>query len=342
MRWDLFCRVIDNHGDLGVCWRLASDLAARGERVRLWVDDPAALSWMAPAGASGVEVLDWSAPAQPPGDVVIEAFGCNPPQAFVAGMAARLAPPLWLNLEYLSAEAWVERSHRLPSPQAAGPGRGLIKWFFYPGFTPATGGLLCEPGLIDARRDFDRQAWWAAQGIAARPGERVVSLFCYPSAPIDALAAALADAPTLLLLCGGARAPSSVRRGGAVRCAPVPWLSQGDYDRLLWSCDINFVRGEDSLVRALWAGAPFVWQLYPQHDGVHAHKLRAFAERFGAQRVPGLDALWQRWNALDGGALAIPEARAWQTACREFRAGLLEQGDLCTQLLGFAREKMRA
>ena len=32
MLWDLFCRVIDNHGDLGVCWRLARDLAARGER----------------------------------------------------------------------------------------------------------------------------------------------------------------------------------------------------------------------------------------------------------------------------------------------------------------------
>ena len=61
MHWDLFCRVIDNFGDIGVCWRLAADLGARGQRVRLWVDDPSALAWMAPAGAPGVEVLAWSA-----------------------------------------------------------------------------------------------------------------------------------------------------------------------------------------------------------------------------------------------------------------------------------------
>ena len=77
-RWDLFCRVIDNHGDVGVCWRLAADLAARGVQVRLWIDDASALSWMAPAGAAGVTVLAWPANAQEgerdgdvaPGDVV--------------------------------------------------------------------------------------------------------------------------------------------------------------------------------------------------------------------------------------------------------------------------------
>ena len=46
--WDIFCKVIDNYGDMGVCWRLAADLASRAHRVRLWVDDLAALSWMAP------------------------------------------------------------------------------------------------------------------------------------------------------------------------------------------------------------------------------------------------------------------------------------------------------
>ena len=41
MRWDLFCRALDNYGDIGVGWRLAADLGARGEAVRLWLDDPA-------------------------------------------------------------------------------------------------------------------------------------------------------------------------------------------------------------------------------------------------------------------------------------------------------------
>ena len=57
MRWDIFCKVIDNHGDLGVCWRLACGLAAQGETVRLWVDDPSALAWMAHGGCQGVTVI---------------------------------------------------------------------------------------------------------------------------------------------------------------------------------------------------------------------------------------------------------------------------------------------
>jgi uncharacterized repeat protein (TIGR03837 family) len=90
-RWDVFCRVIDNHGDLGVCWRLACDLADRGQQLRLWVDDPAALRWMAPQGHPRVALLHWTedTPLPEPGDVVVEAFGCDPPEAFVARMAAR-------------------------------------------------------------------------------------------------------------------------------------------------------------------------------------------------------------------------------------------------------------
>jgi uncharacterized repeat protein (TIGR03837 family) len=109
MQWDLFCRVIDNFGDIGVCWRLAADLAGRGEAVRLWTDDAGALAWMAPQGAPGVQVCAWpadGAAVAEPGEVVIEAFGCALPPPFVAAMAARAArarPPVWINLEYLSA-----------------------------------------------------------------------------------------------------------------------------------------------------------------------------------------------------------------------------------------------
>src|SRR5687768_145990 len=117
MLWDLFCRVVDNFGDIGICWRAAADLAARGEQVRLWTDDARALGWMAPGGRPGVQVLPWTddAGTVQPGDVVVEAFGCNPPHAFVQRMAAMARPPVWINLEYLSAEPYVERSHGLPS-----------------------------------------------------------------------------------------------------------------------------------------------------------------------------------------------------------------------------------
>src|SRR5436190_8920873 len=172
LQWDLFCRVVDNFGDIGVCWRLAADLAARGHSLRLWIDDPSALAWLAPGGAAGVEVIHWTddSALRVPGDVVIEAFGCDPPAGFVAAMVQQARPPVWINLEYLSAESYVERSHRLPSPQLSGPGTGLTKWFFYPGFTPATGGLPREPDLSDQQAQFDAAAWLAAHDIAPRAG----------------------------------------------------------------------------------------------------------------------------------------------------------------------------
>ncbi len=349
MRWDLFCRVIDNHGDLGVCWRLAADLAARGEAVRLWVDDATALSWMAPEGAAGVEVHPWPSHdvGAEPGDVVVEAFGCDPPAFFVERMAKRLGAPVWINLEYLSAEDYVERSHRLPSPHPS----GLTKWFFYPGFTERTGGLLREPGLLDARRAFDAAAWLASFGITRAPGERAVSLFCYANAALPALLHELAPAPTLLLATPGPAAQQAREVLGAsgrlraLRCVELPYLTQVNFDRLLWSCDLNFVRGEDSAVRAIWAGAPFVWQFYPQDDGAHHGKLEAFLQRY----LGGTDAswadpcreLWRSWNGAGPrcGLPAPAASAAWRTHARAWRDRLAAQVDLCTQLIGFARER---
>ena len=345
MHWDLFCRVIDNFGDIGVCWRLAADLGARGETVRLWVDDPAPLRWMAPQGAARVEVCTWTAdaPDAEPGDVVIEAFGCDPPPAFVARMAARAPAPLWINLEYLSAEAYVQRSHGLRSPQLSGPGNGLDKWFFYPGFGLGTGGLIREPALIEQRERFDGAAWLQARGWAPRPGERVLSLFCYPSAPLPSLLSDLGTQPTLLLATPGAAASAAALVRPPLRCIQLPWLSQPDYDRLLWSCDLNFVRGEDSFVRAQWAGVPFVWQIYPQDDGAHAVKLQAFLDLLLAGRSDAfatrLRALWCAWNGIGPWPLAWPEPGPWRALAAGWCGGLARQPDLATQLLGFVAGK---
>src|SRR3546814_5520377 len=145
MQADIFGRVIDNYGDIGVFWRLARRLAqGRGWQVRLWVDDLRAFARIQPdisADAAqqrhgGIEIVHWTSPPPrlEPGDVVVEAFACDPPAAFVQAMHAR--PPIWINLEYLSAEPWVESCHGLPSRRPD----GLVKHFFFPGFTAATGG----------------------------------------------------------------------------------------------------------------------------------------------------------------------------------------------------------
>jgi uncharacterized repeat protein (TIGR03837 family) len=363
-RWDLFCRVIDNHGDLGVCWRLARRLAALGRRVRLWVDDATALGWMAPGGAAGVELRPWldPAPDERPGDVVVEAFGCDPPPGFVGRMAAAAVPPVWINLEYLSAEAYVERSHGLPSPQSAGPGAGLVKWFFYPGFTRATGGLLREPGLERERDAFEPAPWLASIGVSVRPAARRISLFCYEPAPAlaEALESWSAEPTELLVTPGPATRQVAERLGvegrpgtaaprGALQAHFLPWLAQPDYDRLLWSCALNHVRGEDSLVRALWAARPFVWQLYPQKDGAHLAKLEAFLDLYladadvDAATAAALRRHCRAWNGAPNppaAAVGEPDPDRWRAMAVARSAALAaaatQGGDLAQRLCDFA------
>lgn len=351
LQWDVFCRVVDNHGDMGVCWRLAADLASRGETVRLWTDDASALRWMAPSGASGVSVQAWNDATADAGDVVVEAFGCDPPAGFVQRMAARPRPPVWINLEYLSAEGYVRRSHGLPSPQLAGPGKGLTKWFYYPGFTDGCGGLLREPGWQSRRAAFDANAWLASLGVKAREGERRVSLFCYDGSPLPELLQSWAHARApILMLCTPGPAWTQVdallgpaRRLGALRACPLPLLTQVDYDHVLWSCDLNFVRGEDSFVRAQWAGVPFVWQAYRQARARHGVKLQAFLDLHLADAADALSGPIRRihagWNGLGDAGWNWPETRAWQSHTAAWRDTLFAQDDLGMQMLRFVAER---
>lgn len=399
MLWDVFCRVIDNFGDIGVCWRLSADLAARGQRVRLWVDDAAALGWMAPevawsldgtgrevgTGHPGVTVHRWAhaecAELVPePGDIVVEAFGCDPPEPFLARMN-RPAPPAWINLEYLSAEAYVERSHGLQSPVFSGPAAGLRKHFFYPGFTPRTGGLLREADLADRQRAFTeeaRLAWLRNLGVPATSDCRLVSVFCYATAPLGEWLSAMAEealshasATRVLLTPGHATrlaqawlTTASSAHQKALILHELPALPQPEFDKLLWACHLNIVRGEDSAVRALWAGKPHIWHIYPQDDGVHADKLAAFLDHWlqdtGGPLSSALRAAWQHFNRLPtgpsesdevatGSALLcgessppppLPDWRQadsdWARASRAARQRAWSQTDLVTQLQAFA------
>ena len=359
MVWDIFCRVIDNFGDIGVCWRLAAALGRRGLTVRLWANDSSALAWMAPGGAPGVQLLAWTdnPPDLAPGGVVIEAFGCAPPDRFVARMAAAQPRPVWINLEYLSAEPYVERSHGLASPQFSGPGAGLVKWFFYPGFTAATGGLLqCGAALSGAAARDDgvsaaaARDWVAEQGWAAAPGEQAVTVFCYDNPALPALLHALATQPTLLRLPpGAARAQlRNLQLTGALplglRLLDLPYLPQPDFDRLLAAADLNLVRGEDSFVRAQCAAsAPFVWQIYPQHDGAHGAKLAAFLDLYLAGQPADLAGavrgVFRAFNGLARLPALLPNRPGWQSAHSQWHHALQLRTDLCSQLVQFVRGK---
>ena len=348
--WDIFCTVIDNHGDLGVCWRLTRQLLAQGQSVRLWVDDASALVWMAPDAHAlpKLQVLPWAAASQSevlkslkPADVWIEAFGCTLPEAFVAhGVATQPQQPAWINLEYLSAEDWVPRMHNMPSPVMSGPAKGWTKRFFYPGFTADTGGLLRESDLQERQQRFDRMAWRKKHAPDLAPDALLISLFCYEPAALPQLLAQLAGTPHHLLVTPG-RPLAAVQQ--ALAGMPVhpswsalPYTTQDGFDDMLWACDLNFVRGEDSLVRALWAGQPFIWHIYPQDDNAHHAKLEAFLDWM--QAPESLRRAHRVWNGIKSGAfplLPVETLSTWRSQIRIKLDQLLAQPDLARQLSEF-------
>jgi uncharacterized repeat protein (TIGR03837 family) len=345
---DIFCNVIDNYGDIGVSWRLARQLANEFNLdVRLWVDDLGSFARLCPEAdvkletqrCRGVDVRRWRKvfPDVIPADLVIEAFGCALPESYIAAMAeitgsSGRTQPVWINLEYLSAEDWVEGCHKLPSPRPP-----LTRYFFFPGFTGKTGGLLLERDLLSRRDAFlgdpvQQQAIWQSIGMAVPAADTLkISLFAYENAALTGLFDAWVDGQQriLCLVPEGRILPQvheyfvgrdSSRQGdfyvrGNLQVHVLPFVEQEKYDELLWACDINFVRGEDSCVRAQWAGKPFVWQIYPQHDEVHWQKLQAFlnlyAENLAPQVARAVQGLWETWNGGAGSS-----ADAW----REFAA----------------------
>lgn len=360
MHFDIFCRVIDNYGDIGVCWRLARHLADRSpqHRITLWVDDLERFQRIEPlvkpqevqALTAAITVVRWTphSTAREPGEIVIEAFNCDPPVPFIRAMVARKS--LWINLEYLSAEAWVEGCHGLPSLQS----NGLKKFFFFPGFTAGTGGLLREDGLLEQRDRWLQQPgqrWALLQrlGVSAgaiealQNGARQALLFGYPGAPVNALAHVLAESHTrwVLLVPDGLyadlRSPDTQR----LHIIRIPFVAQNDFDRLLWSSDLNFVRGEDSVVRALWAGKPLVWQIYEQEDSAHLAKLQAWLAL--SPYPQDVQRLMLNWNTKNealtqnklGGLIDGPDWAQWQATATQWANQLANQPALACNLDAF-------
>ena len=352
--WDIFCRVIDNFGDIGVTWRLAKQLVnEHNVDVRLWIDDLTSFQRICPTASveqekqvqQNINIRHWPENWQsvPAADVVIEAFACQLPEDYINEIAKRSKPSLWLNLEYLSAETWVEGCHGLPSLQA----KGLQKFFFFPGFTERTGGLLREKPLLNQRLAFQQdqvaqQQFLQQLGVSVAKHSRLISLFSYESNSLsswlDELAKdqqkshllvpqgrIIADLKTWLISVlatndnstfNNELAVGSIFTCGALTIQIIPFVSQDNYDRLLWCCDFNVVRGEDSFIRAQWAGRPFLWHIYQQEENAHLIKLDAFLDLYlnnaSAKVKTAILSSWQAWNCGEN------MQKSWQTQLQQW------------------------
>ncbi len=325
---DLFCRVVDNYGDIGVCWRLARQLVTEHDcRVRLVVDDLSAFQFVAPEidplltrqHLLEVEVLDWQASdVLAPAEIVIEAFACDPPEAYVLAMAARSEKPVWINFEYLSAEAWVDGVHGLPSPHPKSP---LVKYFFCPGFTEKSGGLIREAHLD------------AARGASKNDTRTALFAFAYPHAPVRTLAVALDAHVTTACSLDDSDPVWAI-------APPVP---QTQFDALLAQFDVLIVRGEDSFVRAQYAAKPFLWHIYPTADNAHFVKLDAWLDRYcdglATAAATSLRRAQHAFNRGDQSAAEYTDFAAQlptlEAHAVRWRDQLFGQTDLAIRLLNF-------
>lgn len=259
--------------------------------------------------------------------VVIEAFGCTLPQGFQAAMATWPKAPVWINLEYFSAEPQAERNHALPSPVLQGPAMGLSKWFFYPGLSEKSGGLLQGP---------------TPQSVTPLADSPLrISVFCYEPASLGLWLQQLNELPqSVCLQVTAGRATQAVRlamqglgQDHRLEVTELPYLSHTEFDHLLAAQDLNLVRGEDSLARAIWAGKAFLWQIYPQEDGVHLKKVTAFLNTSQAPDVVVQAHL--AWNADQATAMPVLSAavlKEWTTWACDLRMRLSQQTDLLTRL----------
>ena len=303
----VFVRVIDNWGDVGVGWRLCMQLACSFPwRVRLWIDDVAALGKLVLAAELAavqdtVMVEKWSDDdsvslrlAQLADPVmVIETFGCDLPSPVLRRM--QQCQPLWLNWEYLTAEDWAVDLQAMPSLQ----GNGLAKYFWFMGIDQQSGGLLREANYLSRRNEFLQQpclqqAFKQQYGLPLEHVGQLWLIFAYTS---ERWAQWLsmwrgANEPITLWLAGhevadslraaGVIAADALQQVGdtfeleQVTMVRIPFVPQSAFDNLLWLADGAIVRGEDSFVRALWAGLPFLWHIYQQEEAVHLQKLDAY------------------------------------------------------------------
>ncbi|MFZ6730802.1 elongation factor P maturation arginine rhamnosyltransferase EarP [Undibacterium sp. Ji42W] len=369
----LFCKVVDNFGDIGICWRMAKQLQQEhGIAVTLWVDDLRSFQRICPQVdidaevqyIAGVTVRHWrdqqgTFAIADIADIVIEFFACDIPPGYIQAMAKCEPRPVWLNLEGLTAEEWVEGCHTLPSPHPSLP---LTKHFFFPGFNNKTGGLLREAHLGHERTAFQADTRAVATFLQqlglteAEINSTKVSLFCYPHAPVAELLKVWesGDKPMTCLVpesvaseamaafLGQPSRAGIIGSHGALAVRVLPFIPQADYDKLLWACDINFVRGEDSFVRAQWANKPFIWHIYPQDENLHHVKLNAFLKTT-TSATASLVALSNAWNDVSHPPLDWPEIwRVFQADQSEiarlsgnWQRKMQENGDMTSNLLKF-------
>lgn len=306
---DIFCEIIDNFGDIGVVYRLAKELKnLYGDRVEIRVflnrvDEFISINKKAKLveyqEIDGIvyitnEYLAKNICTFSPANVIIEAFGCNILEEYLE--RAKEESSLLINLEYLSGEDWIEDIHLMESPLGAPK---LKKYFFMPGFTEKTGGVIVDSLFLDRKKSvLKNKDMYLNKYIPEIEKEDyfIGTIFSYEKNFLPLLDVLIENKRKNCLLILGEKSQTSIKsiiqdldgvtskddiyQYRNIMFKFMPFLEQEEYEELINLVDYNFVRGEDSFVRALLTGKPFIWHIYLQDEMAHMDKIEGFVGKY--------------------------------------------------------------
>lgn len=336
----ILCKVIDNYGDIGVVYRLCRSLSdiAPSLRLNLVVNRLDVFQKMAseinPSLSfqtyRGWNIFDWNDAqicskyfSETPPEVILQTFQCGLPDwldEIIYGKEFSASGKLCkiINIEYLTAEKWADDFHLLKGGSRSA---SVKKFFFMPGFTKKTGGLILDKNFSDLLADEKYKSSLIesiANQVPFSKNEFKILVFSYPkdfTFFFDAVKnfAAKSSKKVHVYVAPGAGLESfrTTETGYKAKNFSVdylPYLSQEVWDVFLCSMDFLFIRGEDSFARASLSGIPFLWNIYQQDEEFHLVKLKAFLDILNCPKLNEISWLYNRNFEL---ACGTDAADAW-------------------------------
>lgn len=305
---DIFCEIIDNYGDIGVVYRTAKELQKifPESKIRVFLNRldefkkiNSQVLDLPSQNIDGIEYITFdylrdNANELLTAQVIIEAFGCQIPKEYME--IAYDNSELLINLEYLSAEDWIEDFHLQSSPLGRGK---LKKVFFMPGFTEKSGGVIADSNYLERiQRVLENKEFYEKKylsDIEDRENKIIGTLFSYEKNFTPLLEDLKKLDKDVVILAMGEKTQDSLRKilknfsiedfrnslkYGKIEIRFLNFLNQEEYEELINIVDFNFVRGEDSFIRAVLTGKPYMWHIYCQEEYAHMDKIEGFLDKY--------------------------------------------------------------
>ncbi|AWD32302.1 hypothetical protein CKSOR_00172 [Candidatus Kinetoplastibacterium sorsogonicusi] len=364
---DIFCNVIDNYGDIGFCWRLSKNLENRYKwKISLWINNLNAFANIeknintisSKQFVNNISIRYWNDDElfnHNPGNIIINSFSCDLPNFYLKKI--KIFNSLLINLEYLTPELWINKYHLLPSYNNL----NIKKYFFFPGFRKKTGGIIREPYLSSEREKFQNDIFmknnflykvgFTNELMNFKNDAKLIFIFCYKHSPIRSFIQALKylNKKFIIILSNDNIIEKDyLKNSDKVKFHKLPLINQDSFDKLLWCSDINFIRGEDSFIRAIWAKRPFIWNIYKQDNNAHIKKLQAWLSLYmPPQYIYDLTMHWNNYqfhskiftNSINK-ALSKKNFLLWEKINNDFYIKQSNKRDLIDNLVKFCIEKI--